>query len=205
MPRRHFLTGKAFLLGMNPVIRFLTISDVVILGAMQLLAPVFAIFVIERIDGGNVAVAGLAVAIFLVSKSVFQIPVASVMDRIQGERDDFLFMFWGTIAASAAQIGYLFISTPLELYVIQIILGVSSAITFPSYMAIFTRHIDKQKEGMEWGVRFTLTDLSAAFGASVGGFFALTYGFDFLIILTVVISILGTLFLLPINRWLKKR
>ena len=70
-------------------------------------------------------------------------------------------------------------------------------------MAIFTRHIDKEKEGTEWGVYFTLTDLTSAALAAVGGYVATLQGFPVLIIAVVVVSFIGALLLWPIKPYIK--
>ena len=70
-------------------------------------------------------------------------------------------------------------------------------------MAIFTRHIDKTKEGTEWGIYFTLTDLISAAFAAVGGYIAVSEGFPTLIISVVILSIIGALLLLPIKPYIK--
>lgn len=202
---RHQLSGKAFLLGMNPVIRFMTMSDVVLLGAGQLLAPVFAVFVASEITGGNVSVVGLATALFFIAKSIAQIPAASLMDRVKGEKDDYAWMFFGTLAIPLLQLLFLAINSPMELYLLQIVMGIVTGITYPSYMSIFGRHLDKSHENMEWGVRFTLTDISAALGAMIGGYLAYNYGFSSLIITTSVVGVIGVLLLLPVRRYLKMR
>ena len=49
-----------------------------------------------------------------------------------------------------------------------------------------------------------LTDLGGAFTAFVGGVLAATIGFNQLIIISVVISVLGVLFLYPIRYYLYK-
>ena len=69
-------------------------------------------------------------------------------------------------------------------------------------MAIFTHHIDKKKEGTEWGIYFTLTDLVGATFSSIGGFVAASYGFPTLIIFVVIISVLGAVLLWPIRPYL---
>lgn len=195
--RYHFL--KDF----NPVIRFLIISDTVLIGAAGLLGPIFALFVEDFIIGGNELVAGLAAAIFLFTKSIFQIPVAHLIDKIKGERDDFWLMFIFTLLASIIPLLYLVVSTPAHLYIVQFLLGLFVAFTFPTYMAIFTRHIDKFKEGIEWGVYFTLTDLTSAALAAVGGYMAVYSGFHVLILTVVFASVIGTLLLWPIKVYLK--
>src|SRR3972149_2074808 len=152
---KHYFLGD-----INPVIRFLVISDTVILGASGLLGPIFALFIEEFIQGGNEAVAGLAASIYLFTRSVFQIPIAHLIDKIRGEKDDFWFMFVFSILMAVTPLSYLFINTPLELYIVEFFLGLFSAFTYPTFIATFTRHIDREKEGTEWGVYFTLTGLT---------------------------------------------
>ncbi|HBP00203.1 MAG: hypothetical protein UU48_C0001G0056 [Candidatus Uhrbacteria bacterium GW2011_GWF2_41_16] len=194
-----------FLKNINPVIRFLIISDTVLRGASGLLGPIFAFFIQGFVEGGDEAVAGVAAAIYLFTKSIFQIPIAHLIDRIRGEKDDFWFMFIFTLLIAFIPLFYLVIHTPLQLYVIQFILGIFTAFTFPTYMAIFTRHIDKTKEGVEWGMYFTLTDLTGAAFAAVGGYIAMSSGFPTLIIAVVFLSVIGSLLLFPIKSFLQKK
>ncbi|MFH2136861.1 MAG: MFS transporter [Patescibacteria group bacterium] len=192
-----------FLQDINPVVRFLIISDTVVMGAAGLLGPIFALFITNFIRGGNEAVAGLAAGIYLLTKSIFQIPIAHFIDKIRGEKDDFWLMFIFSLLISVIPLLYLIINTPLELYIVQFILGLFTAFTFPTYMAIFTRHIDKEKEGTEWGVYFTLTDLTGAALAALGGYIAAISGFPILIFTVVVVSFIGALLLLPIKSYIK--
>src|SRR3989344_1349130 len=203
MKKRSTELKHYFLQDINPVVRFLIISDTVLSGAAGLLGPIFALFIEDFIVGGNPAVAGIAAGVYLFTKSVLQVPIAHFIDRIRGEKDDFWIMFAFTILIALIPLLYLIIDTPLELYIVQFALGFFTAFTFPTYMAIFTRHIDKTKEGTEWGIYFTLTDLSSAAFAAVGGYIAVSEGFPTLIISVVILSIIGALLLLPIKPYIK--
>ncbi|MFH1326132.1 MAG: MFS transporter [Candidatus Falkowbacteria bacterium] len=203
MKKRSINIKHYFLKDINAIIRLLIVSDTVLSGASGLLAPIFALFIEDFIIGGNAITAGVAASIYLVTKSVFQIPIAAFIDRIRGEKDDFYLMFIFTIIIGLIPLLYLFINTPLQLYLVQFILGLFTSFTFPTYMAIFTRHVDKEKEGTEWGVYFTLTDLSGATLAAVGGYVAATAGFENLIIAVSIISVIGALLLWPIKPYLK--
>src|SRR3989338_6672427 len=97
MKQRAAKLEHYFLKDINPVIRFLIISDTVIIGAAGLLGPIFALFITDFIQGGNEAVAGLAAGIYLFTKSILQIPVAHFIDRVRGEKDDFWLLFVFTI------------------------------------------------------------------------------------------------------------
>jgi len=204
MKQRSTKLDYYFLKNINPVIRFLIISDTVLIGAAGLLGPIFALFIEDFIQGGSAAVAGTAVGIYLFTKSILQIPIAHFIDKIRGEKDDFWVMFIFTILIALVPLLYIIIKTPPQLYAVQFILGLFTAFTFPTYMAIFTRHIDKEKEGTEWGIYFTLTDLTSATLAVVGGYIATIQGFPTLIIAVVVMSVLGSLLLWPIKPYLKR-
>lgn len=202
MSKRSLNLSSYFLKDINPVIRLLIVSDTIVVGAAGLLGPIFALFIEDFIQGGNEAVAGLAAGIYLLTKSLLQIPIAHFIDKVRGEKDDFWLMFICTILIALIPLLYLVIHTPLQLYLVQFVLGLFTAFTFPTYMAIFTRHIDREKEGTEWGVYFTLTDLTSAALAVVGGYLASTQGFPTLIIAVVIVSLIGSLLLWPIKPYI---
>jgi len=184
----------------NPVVRFLTISDILILSGFGLISPIFAVFIVDIIKGGNLEVVGIASAVYLLTRSLTQIPAAAMIDKIKGERDDFWALLIGSLVFSLVPLAYLFVSTPMHLYFVQFFYGLATALTYPSWLAIFTRHIDKEHEGVEWGVYQTLVDLGGAASASLGGFLAYQFGFNLLFVLVSLISFMGSIFLLGIYR-----
>lgn len=192
-PKGYFLSQKV-----NPVVKFLTISDIMILTSFGLITPIFAVFITEHIQGGTVEVVGVASSIYLFTKSLGQIPIARFIDKIKGERDDFWCMFIGSLGIVIIPLLYILIKTPLALYIVQFFYGLFAAVVFPAWMAVFTRHIDGEHEGMEWGVYRTMIDFGCAVAASLGGFLAYRFGFAPLFIVISIISLLGSLFLLGV-------
>ncbi|MFH1522887.1 MAG: MFS transporter [Patescibacteria group bacterium] len=187
----------------NKVIRFLTISDILIVSGLGLVAPIFAVFITESIKGGTLEVIGIASAVYLLTKSLGQIPIASIIDKSKGKKDDFWAMFIGSVIFSIVPLFYLVISSPIELYIVQFFYGLSAAIIFPSWMAIFTRHIDKKHEAIEWGVYQTLADLGSAGAALLGGFLAFRFGFTSLFIIVSITCFIGSMFLVVIYKQMK--
>lgn len=195
---------KSLFKDINGVIRFLIVSDIVFQGAIGLFGPLFALYISSYItDTDPIIATGIASAIYLIVKSVAQIPAAWVIDKIKGERDDFFILLSGTVIAALIPLAYLYIDSALQLYVIQALYGLVTAVTFPSYMAIFTRHIDHGKEGTEWGVYYTLVDIATAATAAIGGTIAAVYGFEALIWISALFSLLGALLLIPIRPYIK--
>ena len=205
MQQRSTKLKNYFLKEINPVIRFLIISDTILIGAAGLLGPIFALFIEKFIVGGNETVAGIAAGIYLFSRSILQIPIAHLLDRIRGEKDDFLFMLFFSVLIAVVPLLYLVVNTPLQLYIVQFILGFFTAFTYPAYMALFTRHIDRNKEGTEWGIYFTLTDITSAAFAIIGGYLAASAGFSVLIVVVVLLSLLGSSLLWLIKPYIRPK
>ncbi|MCU0679318.1 MAG: MFS transporter [Planctomycetes bacterium] len=188
----------------NPVIRLLISSDILFsMSRLGLVTPVFAVYITDTIEGGDLEVVGIATAIFLLAKSLLQIPASTLIDKIRGEKDDFWAMFAGTAIIALAVLLYAFINTPWQLYLLQFIYGAAAAIAFPAWMAIFTRHIDREHEGLEWGIYFTMTDLATAAAAAIAGMIAYRYGFVPLFVIATFMAIIGQGILYSIRSNLK--
>ncbi|KKU09005.1 MAG: hypothetical protein UX09_C0006G0001, partial [Candidatus Uhrbacteria bacterium GW2011_GWE2_45_35] len=95
IPLKKYLLAET-----STTIKFLILSDVIFISAKGLLGPVFALFIEGYIDGANVAVIGIAATVFLLSKSLLQIPFAHLLDKIKGECDDFLILMIGNFISA---------------------------------------------------------------------------------------------------------
>lgn len=203
--QKFYNIREYFLLDMNVVVRFMILSDTIWMGALGFLGPIFSLYIVDFIKGGDARVAGFAATIFLLTKSLFQIPFASIIDRIRGEKDDFWILVIGSFLSAVVPLLYLIIHTPMQLYIVQFIYGIFVAATFPSFMAVMSRHMDKKKECSEWGIYFTLTDFSSAIAAAIGGVLAVTMGYPILILIVVIVSIFGVISLFPLRPYMRSK
>jgi len=161
----------------NKVIKTLITSDIFLNSGWGLIGPIFAIFLLQSIEGGNAAVAGMAAAIYWIVKSLLQIPIGKYLDRNHGEIDDFYFMFAGLMLAGFVPFGFLFASLPWHIYALQALYGLGMAMNVPAWYAIFTRHIDHGKEAYEWGLASTVLGFSVGLASAIGGLIVYTLGF----------------------------
>lgn len=180
----------------NPVVRLLILSDFFLMGGFGLVTPIFALFITDFIEGATVETVGIAMTIYLVTRSLGQMPFDILIDKIRGQRDDALILVISSFGFVAVSLSYLFIDSVLQLYVVQFIYGLVSAASFPTWYAIFTRAVDPGKEGLEWSAYQTLIDLSGAMTAAIGGFVASQYGFSTVFILMALLNGLGAVILL---------
>jgi len=90
---------------------------------------------------------------------------------------------------------YVLSTTIYHVYIAQVIYGFGAALAYPGWYVLFTRFIDRNKEGYEWSVYDTLIGLGGAGTAAIGGFIAERLGFNILFILVAIFSFVGTMIL----------
>jgi MFS family permease len=184
----------------NKVAFTLIWSDFLLLSATGIVAPIYAVFVTNQVRGGSLAVVGLATTVYWVVKSIVQVPVSWYVDRKRGERDDFLCMVVGSvIAASVPMLYYFFVTEAWHIYVLETINGIGFALQTPTWYAIFSRHLDKNREGTEWTMYSNAVGIGFAIAAAIGGFIADRYGFRVLFPMVSALMLLGSVLFLAVR------
>jgi len=185
---------------LNKIIKSLIISDFFLNLGWGLLSPVFALFILKNITEGDsmraAEVAGLAALFYWIAKSLLEIPIGYVLDKKNGEKDDFWFMVAGTFITALVPLGFIFSTSPGHIYFWQVIHAVGMAMALPSWLAIFTRHIDKGKEGFQWGMETTSIGVGAGIAGGLGGILAGYFGFNVVFILVALLNFVSGICLL---------
>jgi predicted MFS family arabinose efflux permease len=189
----------------NKVIKYLIFSDFVFWSGWGLISPIFAVFVVEKIQGGTLAVVGLASGIYWVLKSLLRIPIGIFLDSRKGEEDDFWFLFFGLILSSLVPFGYLMAKYPFHIYLLQSLHAIAMAMTFSGWAAIFTRHIDQGKEATEWGLDATFVGLGIGISGILGGLIASAFGFQAVFVLVGILGLVSAFSLLGILKLISPR
>jgi DHA1 family multidrug resistance protein-like MFS transporter len=187
------------------VVKTLVLSDFFVNAGFSIFAPVFAVFVTKQINGGSLEVIGFAAAIFQVFKVLFQIPVARILDKTKGERDDFYSLIFGSAIISIVPFTYLLASEAYHIYIIQAIYGIGAAFSIPPWYAIFSRHMDKSRENVEWSMDSIAIGISGAGAAALGGFLAQRFSFDMVFVIGGIIAVTGASQQIRIFRDLKEK
>ncbi|OGZ97740.1 MAG: hypothetical protein A3B34_00575 [Candidatus Sungbacteria bacterium RIFCSPLOWO2_01_FULL_54_21] len=181
----------------NQVILIIVFADFILITAFGFLPPIFAVFITEQIPGATVATVGFALTVYWMTKSVLQLFVARFIDRARGEIDDFYFMIMGGLISSVVITLYYFAAATWHVYVLGFMLGLGDAMLVPPFYAIFTRHIDKGKEGFEWALYSSFSlGAGSALGGALGGIFATLVGFRAMFPLIGMLSFLATVMIL---------
>ena len=165
---------------LNRVIKTLVLADFVLLTGFGFMLPVFAVFIIQYIQGGSVMVAGLASAVYWITLSLVLIPIGKYLDKNHGEKDDLYFVIIGTTLGAIAVFGFIFAYAPWHIYFLQGLTAIGMGMNIPGYTAIFTRHIEKGKEALSWSTRAALVGVGAGVAGALGGAIVYFFGFKIL-------------------------
>ncbi len=189
----------------NHVIKTLVISDFFLNAGFSVFAPIFAVFITRQVSGGSLEVVGFAAALTQIFKVGLQIPIARYLDRNHGEYDDFYSMILGSFLISVVPFLYLFARLPIHIYLIAAIYGMGLAFLVPPWYAIFSRHLDKMKENIEWSMDSVAIGIAGASTAALGGVLATRLGFQAVFLLGGALAIFGSVQQIRIYRDLKAK
>lgn len=185
-------TKLNFFQPINRIIKVLILSDFVIVSAFGFVAPIFALFITDKIQGGTIETVGFATAFYWLAAVLTRLPIARRIDKTPSEKDDFYFMILGSILISVVPFLFIFSTKIWHIYLIQAFYGIGYSFRVPGWFGMFTRHIDKGQEGYEWSFDSLISGIGAAITAALGGIIAVKFGFEILFVLISAISIIGS-------------
>ncbi len=179
-------------ISVNKAIQLLLLYLFFVVTASSLFAPILSIFVTKSIVGASLSTVGFALAIYALTKSVVQVPLAKFLDRTKGELDDFYILIAGALCATIYPLLLLSIKSVEHLYAAEVFSGFGDACLMAAYYSLFSRHIDHGSEGFEWSL-FSVggMTISSALGIACGGVIAELYGFHVLFLLAAFINSLA--------------
>ena len=190
-------------LKLNKIIKYLVLSDLIFYTGWGLISPIFAIFVLDSIINGTAFVVGLAAGINLITRSVLRIPFGIYADKSQ--KISYYLMFYGLLISALVPIGYIYSNVPGHLYILQVVLGASLAMSTAGWTCLYSRHMDKGKESTEWGIDAVAVGIGPGIAGILGGA-ALTYfSFDKVFIGTTIIGLIGVFVLLIVKKDILKK
>lgn len=141
--------------------------------ASSIMTPLWAHYVFYI--HGDLRTAGIAVGCFSLAYALSS-PVMSWivrrMDQLRAAIPVSYFLY-GVFA-----IGYFYVDSPMELYTVQVLLGISYAIQSASCDTMFGSFIEEGKESFLWGSYSMIYGVAIAIGALVGSHLAHYTSYD---------------------------
>jgi len=190
MPREAFIGRNPSHFHVNRIVESFIISETLLWSAWNFITPIFAIFVISQIKGGDIQIAASAFSAYLITRVIFEIIAGRFLIE-KTDKSKLTVTILGMILMSIAYIGFSFTNTILSLFAFYVLIGIGLGVASPAKSSLFTEHIDKGKSSTEWSLYDAVVLIGVASATALGGFIAGSYGFRVLFILASVINFLG--------------
>lgn len=171
---------------MNRTLRILLLSNGFFLLAAGLFGPIYAIFV-EDI-GGDILAAGNAYAAFSISAGLLIFFISRWEDHIKHKEK---LVIGGWALSCVGYLGYMFVSTPWHLALVQVVFGIGTAICTPAYDGMYSGNLDKGRFASEWGMWESMYYIITAIASVVGAYIASCFGFSALFAVMFILSLAG--------------
>jgi MFS family permease len=181
---------------MNRTMKLLMLSDIFVLTGFGLIQPILAIFINEGVAGGTVLTAGLASTIFLLTKSLVQLPFGKYIDS-HGKKVKWLIM--GTMLMAAVPVLYLTADSIYKVYLAELIYGLGSGVAYPTWLGLWSRNLDEGSESFQWSIYSTSTGIGTAATGTIGAATASIAGFTITFVLAGLLCLLGCITLLVLE------
>jgi len=175
---------------MDRIVEAFIVSETLLWSAWNFVTPIFAIFVVNSVEGGDIQIAASAFSIYLIARVITEIIIGRYLSR-KTDGNKFILTVLGMLLMSVAYIGFSFSHTILLLFLFYILIGIGMGIASPAKNSLFIEHIDKNRSATEWSLYDAVTLIGVASATALGGFIAGTYGFSFLFLLAAVVNTLG--------------
>lgn len=179
---------------MRHKLKILLLSSFFINLAAGFFGPLYAVFVEEI--GGNLLTAGSAYATFSIVAGILIFFISKWEDHIKHQEK---LLILGRFLSVIGFIGYLVIRNPIDLFIVQVIFGISTAIGTPVFDSLYSKNLSRGRFASQWGMWESMYAITIGIAAIIGGFIAQTYGFKALFIIMLIISIfsfIASLFLI---------
>ncbi len=154
------------------------------------MAPILAIFAAKDLPGGSIEVAGFAYSIHLIVRVVFELMSGKFLAGSSSRKKIYVTIL-GIIIVTISYLYLAMTENVLHFYIAMGITGMGFGIISPAKNALFSTHLDKDKESMEWGMSDATVFVAIALASSLGGLMASKYGFKSVFLLAACVNILA--------------
>lgn len=157
--------------GSNKVIFLLTLSDILVWGTSSIASPLLAIYLSGKFGGNTVEYIGIGTAIYFAVRSIVQLPIGMLTDRIKHDKDEIFFLMLGCILMGIPYLLYSLVTEANQYYVLMGLGGLGASMNLNNWRKLFAKNLDKNKEGYQYGIYETVMSISTAVFGLLGGYF----------------------------------
>lgn len=169
-------------------IRILLLSDYFMVFGSGMLGPLFAVFT-EKI-GGDILDIAWVWATYMIMTGIIIVAVGKISDKLIAKEK---LVIAGFLLSSIFTLGYLLVSKPFHLFFVQAGLAIATALSFPTWDALYARYEDKKQDGYTWGLVDGGEQIVPGVAMLIGGFVVVYFGFKVLFVIMALVQFVGAI------------
>jgi MFS family permease len=179
----------------NPALRVLLMSDALILIAVAMVTPIYAVFVSNV--GGDILDAGLTAAGLAFGSAAAALVAGKYADSLRDKKSLLI------LSHAVVGLGFLLFTTVNNVWYlagIQVAIGLVRALADPAFDALYSTHLDRNQEAAEWGTWEALAYAAGGVGAIMGGIIVHFSSFDALFVVMAALCFISSLYVMRIPK-----
>lgn len=181
----------------NRTVKLLILADIFTVTGFGLIDPIWGIYMKEDLAGGSIFTVGFASTLFLGVKCLVQLPFSKWVDKHDHKVK---WLVRGAFLVACTPLLYMVADNIWWFYAASVVQGIGSGLVYPTWLGLFSTHLDKHSESFEWSLYSTLTGLGTAATATVGAAMAQMFGFTMTFLFTACLAFIGCGILLQLER-----
>ncbi len=152
-----------------------------------LFGPLYVLFT-EHL-GGSLLDVSWAWAIYLIMTGVLTVGIGRISDKKWFKKSNAMYL--GYVLNAFCTFAYLFIRTPAQLFFVEALNGLASALVEPNWNSLFSRYEDKNRSGSAWGWVDGQAQVLSGMAVLIGGMIVKYFSFTALFVVMGVIQVLS--------------
>jgi hypothetical protein len=164
---------------MNAAVKAFMLSESFLWPAWNFMAPIMAIFVVSSLPGARIETAGFGYSVQLIVRVIFELISGRFLAGSHTRKKIYV-IITGISIVSTAYLCLAYATTIHQFFISMGIVGMGFGLIAPAKNSMFSTHLDKDKESLEWGISDATVFIAIALAASLGGLIASNYGFHIL-------------------------
>jgi len=186
------------------ILSALTFNDAFYWGADIFVAIIFALYLTQNIEGGTATHVGIIYAIYRISRALFALPFGRFFDKHKGYVDETWALILSGLIVGSSYIGLFFATELWQVYVAMIVVGIGHAMNIGSWTVLFYNNMRKDQRGKVVGAYQTIMQIVYGLSAALAGFAGDRFGFEWIILIAGIATILSGIAPFTIKSLLKK-
>ncbi len=184
------LFGGVKNLNFNPVAKAFIVSEAFFWSAWSILMPLISVFALTEVSNATVQSITFAYSVYLLLRVLGSVGCGVFLPRLTVQHK-LLLIICVILFMNISYLGFVTVATIGSIYIFYGIAGFFTGLITPLRSTLFSTHLDKQKEVIEWGMLdiIILTTLSIA--SAISGMLISAMGYKSVFIFSAVLNSLS--------------